>query len=76
MYERLFGCLVGLMKGLTIEPPPSQLSIAQKAAHAARVAKNKQLERQKIKQSHPQMSQLLSATSVTSTGLCSYSYTV
>jgi len=50
---------LGLMKQLAVEVPPSQISLAQKAAQAARLAKNRQM---KIKQSHPQMSQLLSVT--------------
>lgn len=51
---------VGTIKDLTFEQP---ISAAQKAANAARLARNRQL---KIKQSHPQMSQLLSVASNTS----------
>lgn len=51
-----------IIKELTLEQPPSANSIAQKMAQAARLAR-RQL---KIKQSHPQMSQLLSVTSNTS----------
>lgn len=49
---------VGLsaVKEITLEPPPA-LTPAQKAAHAARQAKHRQM---KIKLNHPQMSQLLS----------------
>lgn len=56
-----------LIKELTMEQPVSQFSIAQKAAQAARLARNRQM---KIKQNHPQMTQLLSVASNTSGVLC------
>lgn len=46
-----------MIKELTLEQPASQNSIAQKAAYAARLARSRQM---KIKQSHPQMSHMLS----------------
>ena len=51
---------LALVKELTLETP-STLTPAQKAAFAARQARNRQM---KIKQTHPQMSQLLSTTPV------------
>lgn len=53
---------LSLIKELTLDAP-STLTPAQKAAHAARQAR---LRLNKVKQSHPQMSQLLcGSTSVT-----------
>lgn len=63
---------LALVKELTMETP-STLTPAQKAAFAARQARNRQM---KIKQTHPQMSQLLSNApplSGTDIELCLYS---
>lgn len=53
---------LAIVKELTLETP-STLTPAQKAAFAARQAKNRQ---NKIKQTHPQMSQLLSTAPASS----------
>lgn len=52
------------VKEVTLEPPPS-LTPAQKAAHAARQAKHRQM---KIKMNHPQMSHLLSTSAAPGSG--------
>lgn len=61
---------LGLIKELTLEPPATNLSNNQRAAQAARIARNRQM---KIKQSHPQMSHLLSVASSTTGNTSSHS---